>query len=199
MSIISRKHSEHGGLTLARSLKSVSWSSEDVKRIFLAATDGQSSRSQVQCDTSNTRIGSGSGSATGPSPNGNTDGQSSTAVGAIAGGVVGGVAALALIGAAVWWCLRRKKQQQASVDPIAVSELAASTDRPGEKYTYVAPQEVGSPMHQELYAHHVSPGDSQELYGNGSKAAPNNYHELYGQTSPVHAPAELDSTAVQRR
>lgn len=58
-----------------------------------------------------------------PSPN-PEDGGSSTPVGAIAGGVVGGVAGIALIGAAVWFFLRKRRQSNgpAELDEAAKAE-----------------------------------------------------------------------------
>lgn len=58
-----------------------------------------------------------------PSPNPD-DGGSSTPVGAIAGGVVGGVAGIALIGAAVWFFLRKRRQSNgpAELDEAAKAE-----------------------------------------------------------------------------
>jgi hypothetical protein len=78
---------------------------------------------KTQNFTSDDSSGSGSGgsqsgsSGNGTSPaSGSSSAPSSTNVGAIAGGVVGGVAALALIGGAiVWFCCRRRRQDRSNL------------------------------------------------------------------------------------
>lgn len=51
-----------------------------------------------------------------------TSGGSSTNVGAIAGGVVGGVAALGLIAALITWIVLRNKRKERKVDTITTSK-----------------------------------------------------------------------------
>lgn len=52
-----------------------------------------------------------------------TSGGSSTNVGAIAGGVVGGVAALGLIAALITWIVLRNKRKERKVDTITTSKV----------------------------------------------------------------------------
>lgn len=62
-------------------------------------------------DTNSTGGGDGRGPSETGFANGGEKGSSGTPVGAIAGGVVGGVAAFALIGGLIWWCCRRRKPE----------------------------------------------------------------------------------------
>lgn len=59
-----------------------------------------------------------SGSAS-ESTSSSSGGGSSTPVGPIVGGVVGGVGALAIAGAAIWFCLRNKKKKEAAAATTA--------------------------------------------------------------------------------
>ncbi|KAF4439811.1 hypothetical protein F53441_12481 [Fusarium austroafricanum] len=58
----------------------------------------------------------------------NDSGSSKTPVGAIAGGTVGGVAALALLGVAIFFFLRRKKKQNQASNPPAYQQAPGGTD-----------------------------------------------------------------------
>jgi hypothetical protein len=95
-----------------------------------------------------------------PSPKGiNTDGAtqggddgSSTNIGAIAGGAVGGVAGLALIGAAIFLYMRHKKKKVAAAGGIAAAPMA---QQPGQG----PPANVGYNSGQPDYQHHYGAYD----------------------------------------
>lgn len=69
--------------------------------------------------------GASSSTSSSPTP---TGGGSSTNVGAIAGGVVGGVAGLALIGAAVGYMIHRKKKER--VEPMREISIYSQPSQP---------------------------------------------------------------------
>ncbi|KAK4239500.1 hypothetical protein C8A03DRAFT_14122 [Achaetomium macrosporum] len=95
------------------SFEAVQWSSDEVKSLFA-----------VQSNTTST--GTDSGSSISPTPEATTPApnSSNTPVGAIAGGVVGGVAGLALIAAVAWFLLRRRRNRQ--------NVMPHSAELPGE-------------------------------------------------------------------
>lgn len=74
------------------------------------------------------------------------DGGSSTPVGAIAGGVVGGVAGIVLVGAAVWFFLRRRKQ---SAGPAELDEAAKAENGSPDASKWSPPPMYGG----ELQSH----------------------------------------------
>ncbi len=96
------------------SLGKVEWSSDEVRKLFVAAGSEPPPGEQptvtithvVQQSTDQAPDASGTPTST-PEPGSG----SSTPVGAIVGGVVGGVAGLALIGAGAWFLLRRRRRQ----------------------------------------------------------------------------------------
>lgn len=147
-----------GGLGL------VEWSSEEVERLF---KQGQSSPDPTIPQPA------------GPSVTPPADAKSSAPVGAIAGGVVGGVALLAIL-AAAWFLLRRKRKQQAvDATTTVVSELPTPW-APSQQYTVGGAYGAdGKPVHElplpahELPAHHglsevSSPhGQSEVDFGHG--------------------------------
>jgi len=108
------------------SFDKVNWSSNQVRQLFARKSTTTPSSSQnpgsspTSTSTSSDSPGADAGSA------GETQ-STSTPVGAIAGGVVGGVAGVALIGATVWFALRRRKQRT-----LAGSVQEDNTDETGE-------------------------------------------------------------------
>lgn len=89
----------HWMLTMpVRNLANVSWSSDEIAALFTSPNDDDDSR--------------GTGS--------------STPVGAIVGGTIGGVAGLAACGGIAWYLLRRKRKQGQSV-PFDAADSGKST------------------------------------------------------------------------
>ncbi|KAK4183537.1 hypothetical protein QBC35DRAFT_365625, partial [Podospora australis] len=86
------------------SLANVQWSSSEVQKMFATSSDSPTPSGDTTADISP------SGSST---PGSGENGGSSTPIGAIVGGVVGGIAVLALIVGMVWFLLRKKRQSQA--------------------------------------------------------------------------------------
>ncbi|KAK5655592.1 hypothetical protein OQA88_5523 [Cercophora sp. LCS_1] len=175
------------------SLNDVTWSSGDVQRLFAAATDQNPGSGSD---------GSGSGSS---DPNTSDSGSKSSPVAAIAGGVVGGLIGVALVGVLVWFLIRRKKRSQdigythASTAPTGPNELGS--ERPNEmssetKYTPAPPyHEVGGNNHHELYGQ----GATSPLPAK-TQPVPGHYTELYAgpPTQTAHA-VELDASMSERR
>ncbi|KAH6651328.1 hypothetical protein F5144DRAFT_479164 [Chaetomium tenue] len=83
-----------------RSLDSVEWSSDQVRRLFTTNNPTDTTSSSPSPSDSQ------SGDSTAVS-----DSQNTVPAGAIAGGVVGGVAGLALLAAAAWFFMRRRKNK----------------------------------------------------------------------------------------
>ncbi|EIW62884.1 DUF1793-domain-containing protein [Trametes versicolor FP-101664 SS1] len=78
---------------------------------------------------------SGSSSSANSSPSASDAGHSSTPVGAIAGGVVGGIALIGLIAVGLFFCLRRRRRDQASASEKI--DIANEPHRPAlSPYTY---------------------------------------------------------------
>lgn len=84
-----------------------------VQNFTAAATDDTGS-GESSSGTGDSASGSGTSSGTSSSSSG-SESASSSSTGAIAGGVVGGVAGVALIGAAVFFLLRRRKAKRAAL------------------------------------------------------------------------------------
>ncbi|KAK4039558.1 hypothetical protein C8A01DRAFT_36432 [Parachaetomium inaequale] len=99
------------------SFDAVEWSSDSVQRLFVtkSTTDSQDPAQDPGSSTTST-----------PSPSASVKPESSTPVAAIAGGVVGGVAGIALIGAVAWLLLRRRRNRNATPGPFPGSEDAYS-------------------------------------------------------------------------
>ncbi|KAK0610852.1 hypothetical protein B0T14DRAFT_529203 [Immersiella caudata] len=168
-------------------LGSVTWSSDDVQRLFSTATD----------DTPGGNGNNGNGGSNDP---GSTE-EKSTPVAAIAGGVVGGVVALAAIGALVWFLRRKKRSQDIGPMSTAPAHNELSGGRPSEmsphtKYTPAPPyHEADSHDHHELYSQGAaSPLPPKTLPGHSV----GQYAELYTPAQTGHA-VELDASMPQRR
>jgi hypothetical protein len=94
-----------------------------------------------------------------------SSGSKKTPVGAIAGGVVGGVVGLALLGFAFWfWRRRQQKQKYAPAAEMPAGEdkhqgappaAAAYGDYYAQKHHSVPPQEMGSEPVMEMPGNHV--------------------------------------------
>ncbi|KEY72896.1 hypothetical protein S7711_06727 [Stachybotrys chartarum IBT 7711] len=144
-------------------LESVSWSSDEVRAMFVESGDGD-----------NTDGGSGNGSGNNPDSNG-----SSTPTGAIAGGVVGGVAALAAVGAGIWFFLRRRRRAPQSQSAVHPSELEHKPTHTNNKWQPlstspdydVPPVELDSVRERpiELAAHHSPAELPDNEYGTLNK------------------------------
>ncbi|EAQ85859.1 hypothetical protein CHGG_07112 [Chaetomium globosum CBS 148.51] len=167
------------------SFDQVDWSSEEVRRLFArrSTTPPSSTQSSGPSPT-------GSG---GPDPTSTGEPESSsTPVGAIVGGVVGGIGGLALIAVAVWIFLRRRKQ-----GTLVGSIQDNSTDGAGEiKYPGV-PEADAPHGHTEL----SSPRSPVEMDPRGLPVEINNntpgyYHEadsrVYHEMDPQAQAFEMD-------
>ncbi|KAH6996781.1 hypothetical protein EDB80DRAFT_688169 [Ilyonectria destructans] len=95
-------------------------------RVYTTQDDTSSSASVITSGsadlptvTVSSKPSSTSGSASETTSSGSSSGGSSTPVGPIVGGVVGGVGALAIAGAAIWFCLRNKKKKEAAAATTA--------------------------------------------------------------------------------
>ncbi|KAI0121000.1 hypothetical protein BJ170DRAFT_688417 [Xylariales sp. AK1849] len=109
-------------------------------------------------------------------------GGSSTNIGAIVGGVVGGVAVLALIGLGIWFFLRKKKQNNTHVAAQEQPQMAQSTGYPSppppgaqgsnydSRYSYAAPGSQFSPTTQGYPSPAVSPAPYYNPQHGGQEA-----------------------------
>ena len=134
------------------------------------APDGSTAASTTRTDSVATGNGatpvapSSKGASTDGTVQGGND-ESSTNIGAIAGGAVGGVAGLALIGTAIFLFMRRKKKQAAAAAGTTAAPMAQQPSQgpPANAYGYNS----GQPDYQQHYGaydpkaypqQHVSPG-----------------------------------------
>lgn len=148
-------------LMVARGLDSVDWSSTRTEALFTSVTPGRPPKLCPQPSmprVTNRGI-----------PDVPEDESSSTNTGAIAGGVVGGVAGVALIGVLAWWLLRRRRRAAAAGSDPEYSTVGRTemdgTPKPSEmpsegqtpKPRELSPDATATPMVGELPADATSP------------------------------------------
>ncbi|KAK2616623.1 hypothetical protein QQS21_000446 [Conoideocrella luteorostrata] len=127
-------------------------SSSTVTNVQATSYSAASAQSSTAAPTGS---GNNSGNSTQNSGGDNSDNKSNSNVGAIAGGTIGGVAAVGLVGAAAFFLLRRKKKpQQDDVDhappkvPSSVSPMTMDHSSPPVLHSTV--HEVPNSVRHEL-------------------------------------------------
>ncbi|KAM0278711.1 hypothetical protein ACHAQH_005004 [Verticillium albo-atrum] len=119
--------------------------------------------------------GGSTGGSTADGGSGSSGGGSSTPVGAIVGGVVGGVAVIAIAGFLIWFCLRRKKKQQAVDQPIPPPAVQQAPPQ--------APYSPGPPPPQ-----HPSPNSHQSYYDPKFGGYVQNYQQTPSPGNDAYSP-----------
>ncbi|KAL2208096.1 hypothetical protein CC79DRAFT_1384561 [Sarocladium strictum] len=163
-------------------MEDVEWSSDGVKNVFgsmkvnIASTSepSESSSSNTPQETNTQEADSDEDS-----------GGSSTPTAAIAGGVVGGVAGLAIIGGLIWFCCRRRRTRSPKPDPSGAplpAEMAGDWSSQGGKKYYHQPELQGSPTSGELQG-------SGPFYTDQGQVA--QYYEMPASNMDAH---EMDGT-----
>jgi hypothetical protein len=116
---------------------------------------------------------------------------SSTNVGAIAGGVVGGIAVLgAILCGAIFLCLRRRKAKQASIDPYTGSTGASG----GGGIPTAGPFTEPSDMHQQLFGEQRwGQPQTQQQYADPNAPLHTGPTEFYKPVDPNNPQAGLEA------
>ncbi|GJC82534.1 hypothetical protein ColLi_05372 [Colletotrichum liriopes] len=120
--------------------------------------------------SSTTTISTDEETSTLPAPVPPINDKSSTPIGAIVGGVVGGVAVIALIGLGIWFLIRKKKQNPQGQQPPPMSQ-------PHMSYAQPPPPPQGSPPQHAAITH------TQSFY-DPKFAGQNGYPQSFGGTPP---------------
>ncbi|KAH8890033.1 hypothetical protein GQ53DRAFT_179664 [Thozetella sp. PMI_491] len=123
---------------------------------------------------------SSTSTSTTPSPTPAPDSGSSTPVGAIAGGVVGGVAVLALVAFGIWWIMRKSKKDKAANAPPAPAPAPAPGPAPMGAYS-PAPGYDGQ---------HMQMAQQQQPYPQ--------QHHYPPQGAPIYNPAQDPRASIAK-
>ncbi|GKT78877.1 DUF1620 domain-containing protein [Colletotrichum tofieldiae] len=134
----------------------------------LALTGDSTTSSTTRPVSSTTTISTDEETSTLPAPVPPINDKSSTPIGAIVGGVVGGVAVIALIGLGIWFLIRKKKQNPHQ-QPPPMSQPHMSYAQP--------PPPQGSPPQHAAITH------TQSFY-DPKFAGQNGYPQSFGGTPP---------------